>query len=255
MTATALPLAAQTSIAAAVAAHGLAALPATKSSDAVIPPATLEDVLHGMFRQADVVFTGEVAEVKRGEGSVVVSWRVEDAVRGLEPGGVYDLREWAGLWDGNGVRYMVGERALVMLHAPSIAGFASPVSGDRGVIPLRGKGVNSVLDLRLLAQGVAVQDVARLRPAQAHKIAGGSLVASDALQACAVVFVSSRQAQPKRAAPFQRAPEEDTTAVTGVASPSANTAPMPSFDANSSVDGAMILGMLHAWQRGKDAAQ
>jgi hypothetical protein len=47
------------------------------------------------------------------------------------------LREWAGLWEGDALRYRVGQHLLMLLHAPSAAGMSSPVGGLDGAIPIR----------------------------------------------------------------------------------------------------------------------
>jgi hypothetical protein len=48
------------------------------------------------------------------------------------------LREWAGLWSGGDQRYRVGQRLLMLLHAPGAGGVTSPVGGMAGAIPIRG---------------------------------------------------------------------------------------------------------------------
>lgn len=196
-----------------------------------------------MFTRADVVFTGEVLSIERAEGAVTVRWQVQDAIRGVRAG-EYVLREWAGLWSGDSARYTVGERALVLLHAPSLAGLASPVGGLDGVIPLRGDAAGSVLDLRWLAQQAAVTDAARLQPMIALRAAGGSLDVANALQARSATRVknTARQLEPAGDAgsiqPDDDAPE----------SPVATREPAAAVSYEQ-VDGAVVLGMLHAWQR------
>jgi hypothetical protein len=114
-------------------------------------PRTVEDVLHGMSDQADVIFLGEVIVVRAHEdegvasGCVEVDFRVDRAIRGVS-GDTYTLREWAGLWSGNARRYQPGERLLMLLHAPGISGLSSPVDGTDGAIPIRGGTAVAVLD-------------------------------------------------------------------------------------------------------------
>ena len=146
----------------------------------------------------------------------------------------------------------MGERALVMLHAPSAAGYSSPVAGGDGVVPLYGSVPTGVLDLRLLAQHVAVTDNARLRPMMALRSAGGSLPLAAALQARAA---QGARTTPARAARQMALPDADAgsaqtapeTLPTSAEAPSAVSEP-PSLDGNSRVEGALVLGMLHAWQ-------
>ena len=62
---------------------------------------------------------------------------MDQAIRGCTAGTPYILREWAGLWAGDSQRYRVGQRLLMLLHAPSAAGMSSPVGGLDGAIPIR----------------------------------------------------------------------------------------------------------------------
>jgi hypothetical protein len=108
-------------------------------------PQTQEDALHAMARLAGVIFTGQVIAVRHhnaaggSSGMVEIEFAVEDAVRGVSEGG-YTLREWAGLWAGGDEPFRVGQRYLMLLHAPSATGLSSPVGGMDGAIPIRGGG-------------------------------------------------------------------------------------------------------------------
>ena len=110
------------------------------------PPQSVEDALHRMSDRAAVVFVGQVTAVRRvdggaaGPGVVEVSFHVDQAVRGCAAGGTYVLREWAGLWAANAARFRVGQRRLMMLHAPGAGGMSSPVGGMDGAIPVHGVG-------------------------------------------------------------------------------------------------------------------
>ncbi len=112
----------------------------------VAPSQSVEDELHRMSDRAAVVFVGQVTAVRRVDGGggasgvVEVEFRVDQAVRGCAAGGTYVLREWAGLWAANDARYRVGQRRLMMLHAPNAAGISSPVGGMDGALPIRGMG-------------------------------------------------------------------------------------------------------------------
>ncbi len=101
-------------------------------------PETVVDVLHDFSDQAAVIFAGQVLAVRRpGTGVVEVEFRVDEAIRGCSVGAPYVLREWDGLWAGGTPRYRVGQRLLMLLHAPSAAGMSSPVGGMDGAIPIR----------------------------------------------------------------------------------------------------------------------
>ena len=104
----------------------------------VVQPQTVLDILHQLSDKADVVFAGQVLTISRPSDSVVeVEFRVDQAIRGCTAGTPYLLREWAGLWAGDNQRYRVGQRLLMLLHAPSGAGMSSPVGGLDGAIPIR----------------------------------------------------------------------------------------------------------------------
>jgi len=106
-------------------------------------PQTTNDALHAMSRLAGVIFTGQVIGVRRldavngATGVVEITFAVEDAVRGVS-GSTYTLREWAGLWPAGDEPFRVGQRFLMLLHAPGVAGLSSPVGGMDGAIPIRG---------------------------------------------------------------------------------------------------------------------
>ena len=152
---------------------------------------TVEEALHRMSDRAAVVFVGQVVAVRRvasaGDGSsgvVEIEFQVEQAVRGCGVG-TYVLREWAGLWAGNDARYRVGQRRLMLLHAPGAGGMSSPVDGLDGTLPVYGAGAEGELvDLRWVGtklqrpvvyatQVVALNAASNSIPAQA---AGVSLV-------------------------------------------------------------------------------
>jgi hypothetical protein len=114
-------------------------------------PETVEDALHQMFDAAGVIFTGEVAAIRRiaGEngasGIVEIDFSVSEGIRGCTPGSTYTLREWAGLWAGGDERYRVGQRLLMLLHSPGAGGVSSPVGGMAGAIPIRGTAALPIL--------------------------------------------------------------------------------------------------------------
>ena len=203
--------------------------------------------MQAAFADAGVVFTGEVLSVDRTPGTVVVRWLVEDAVIGVAAGAVYELKEWPGLWAEGGARYQVGERALVLLHATSVGGYASPVAD--GVIPLRGDTITGTLDLRWMAQHVVVSDAARLQPMLALRAAGGDFALADAL----LRRSASADGVPSRVP--SSLPANGGIAAAGGAVIVTTPTNAPADDANAHVDGAMILGMLHAWQRSQTAGR
>ncbi len=112
----------------------------------------VEDALHRMSDRAAVVFVGRVVAVRRVAGVVEVEFQIDQAVRGCAAGS-YVLREWAGLWAANDARYRVGQRRLMLLHAPGAGGMSSPVDGTDGAMPVYGSGTGAdgeLVDLRWL---------------------------------------------------------------------------------------------------------
>ena len=104
---------------------------------------TVTDILRQMSDRADVIFLGQVLTVHLPEGGspasgiVEIQFRVDEAIRGCKTGQPYVLHEWGGLWAGGSRRYRVGQRLLMLLHAPGAGGLSSPVGGLDGAIPIR----------------------------------------------------------------------------------------------------------------------
>jgi hypothetical protein len=173
------------------------------------PPETVEEALHSLYQRAEIVFTGAVTSVERTGDAVAVSFRVDDGIRSVVSGSTYVLHEWAGLWADDTTRYVAGERRLMLLHANSVRGFASPAGGSSGAIRLHGDAVQGTADLRWVAAQVAVTGATSTAP------------------------VVSAFAQ---AMPIAQGNDEPTAVVD-----------------HSAVDGAVVTGMLHAWQRAESA--
>ena len=106
-------------------------------------PQTVEEALHQMSDSAGVIFIGEVTAIRSvtgangSSGIVEVDFRIDQAVRNCTPNTTYTLREWAGLWAAGDQRYRIGQRLLMLLHAPGPSGITSPVGGMTGAIPVR----------------------------------------------------------------------------------------------------------------------
>lgn len=87
-----------------------------------------------MTRDSGLVFSGVVTHVQRSAtstGTTQVTFRVENAIRGVRRGQVVRIREWSGLWN-IGERYAIGERVLLFLYPKSKLGLTSPVGGKLG---------------------------------------------------------------------------------------------------------------------------
>lgn len=133
---------------------GGTALVTPPAEAAIAAPATTEDALHALADQAAVIFTGQVLRVQQAGGTVRIDLQVEDGIRGVATGETYTLQEWAGAWSAHADRLRVGQRALYLLHAPSVGGFSSPVGGADGIVPLSGDANTLATDLRWIAARV-----------------------------------------------------------------------------------------------------
>jgi hypothetical protein len=98
--------------------------------------------LQMLTRRAGLIFAGTVLHVDfpataGAEGSIGITFRVDDAIRGAATGETLTIREWRGLWNQRShQRYRVGDKVLVFYYAPGSNGLSSPVAGDIGRFPL-----------------------------------------------------------------------------------------------------------------------
>ncbi|MGH9538099.1 MAG: hypothetical protein ACRD3H_09245 [Terriglobales bacterium] len=116
-----------------------------------------------LARKSGYIFDGTVLSVEPGAeaetggvATVRITFRVEQAIRGVRNGQVLTIGEWAGLWN-SGERYRSGERLLLFLYTPGKLGLTSLVGGGQGRIPVDARG-NIILDsgrFAALAQGPA----------------------------------------------------------------------------------------------------
>jgi hypothetical protein len=95
---------------------------------------------------AGIIFVGTMLKVERvvaddsKPATVMVSFRVDNAVRGCAAGQRVAVVEWAELWD-NGGRYRNGQQVLLFLYPPSEAGLTSTVAGDLGKVQIGPQGL------------------------------------------------------------------------------------------------------------------
>ena len=103
-------------------------------------PAAAALVLRGMAARAGVIFAGHVLEVQHNDagGFVDVVFSVDEAVRGCAGSKQYVVREWAGLWVKEPMRYGVGQKLLMILPARGASGMSAPMGGMAGRMPLVG---------------------------------------------------------------------------------------------------------------------
>ena len=126
-------------------------LPAAGQSPPASRPLSPIYSLSLLTRNSGYIFDGTVLSVERDAdidpGSVAtvqITFRVEQAIRGVRNGEVLAIREWAGLWI-SGDRYRPGERLLLFLYKPSKLGLTSLVGGPLGRFPVDSGG-NVILD-------------------------------------------------------------------------------------------------------------
>ena len=95
---------------------------------------------------AGIIFSGRVTAIGQtsialgqSPASTAVTFQVERAIRGIVPGQMLTIHEWAGLWS-IGERYRLGERVLLFLYPPSKLGLTSPVAGAVGRFAMDSQG-------------------------------------------------------------------------------------------------------------------
>ncbi|MGA6988386.1 MAG: hypothetical protein WBZ01_20185 [Terriglobales bacterium] len=90
--------------------------------------------------------------------AVELSFRVDEAIAGVEPGQVLTVHEWAGAWAMH-CPMSKGQHILIFLYPPSRLGLTSPVGGSLGqvALDLTGKKVTG----KNLSQSVSVIQLER----------------------------------------------------------------------------------------------
>jgi len=91
-----------------------------------------------LARSSGYIFAGTVKAIERitprgkdGVATILITFHVDKAIRGVRAGQTLTVHEWAGLWQ-SGERYRPGERVLLFLYPPSKLGLTSPVGGPMG---------------------------------------------------------------------------------------------------------------------------
>jgi hypothetical protein len=103
-------------------------------------------VFQQLVRAAGIIFSGRVTSIGRSASfsgpdpaSTVVTFQVENAIRGASPGQNLTMREWAGVRSSS-EHYRVGEHVLLFLYSPSKLGLTSPVAGTMGRFAMNSQG-------------------------------------------------------------------------------------------------------------------
>jgi hypothetical protein len=134
----------------------LSVFAATQQSDQVIAERVLGPQWRQLSRRAGMIFAGTVLTSPTqpvGTGTVTnhsaatnrsstgttptleLSFRVDQAIAGVEPGQLLTIHEWAGAWSAQ--RSMIeGQHFLIFLYRPSRLGLTSPVGGALGQLAL-----------------------------------------------------------------------------------------------------------------------
>ena len=105
----------------------------------ILPPiaSPITSDFPAISRAAGMIFSGTVTRVERRPAAgqaietVAITFHIENAIRGANPGQDLTIAQWIGLWS-SGQRYRVGERVLLFLYPPSKLGLTSCVAGPVG---------------------------------------------------------------------------------------------------------------------------
>ena len=130
---------------------------ASGSEQLTAPAASLRQMTRqsGYIFAGTVVSVGPVGPVNPNQLPVMrITFRVDQAIRGVRAGQLLEVRQWAGLWE-SGDRYHVGERLLLFLYPPSKLGLTSSVSGSLGRFAMNADGEVLVQE----AQQAALSDL------------------------------------------------------------------------------------------------
>ena len=132
----------------------LSSFAAAQQSDQVIAERVLGPQWRQMSRRAGMIFAGTLlaaeAPTAATDGAtpgatpaVQLSFRVDEAIAGVERGQILTIREWAGAWSMHRLMRS-GQHILLFLYPPSRLGFTSPVGGSLGQVALDPSGKNVV---------------------------------------------------------------------------------------------------------------
>ena len=130
----------------------LTSVASAQSSDQVIADQAMAELVLGpqwkeLSRRAGMIFAGTVvtspaptttqigATTAAGTPSIELTFRVDLAIAGVEPGQVLTIHEWAGAASIQHASPLIsGQHVLMFLYPLSRLGLTSPVGGSRGQI-------------------------------------------------------------------------------------------------------------------------
>jgi hypothetical protein len=140
-----------------------------KQSDQIVAERILGPQWKQLSRRAGIIFAGTVlasaqpAAVQPANAdrqlpgtipAVQLTFRIDHAIAGVEPGQILTIHEWAGASSMH-PPMLKGQHILLFLYPPSRIGLTSPVSGSQGQVALDPTG--EYVTLRRSSPGVAVQ--------------------------------------------------------------------------------------------------
>jgi hypothetical protein len=112
--------------------------PASAIERPIAHPIFFAPPLSQMINDSGYIFQGTVTQVQwlplrnpQDVATIQITFRVSQGIRGVHPGQIFSIKEWAGLWDSDN-RYRAGQNVILFLYRPSKLGLTSPVSGPMG---------------------------------------------------------------------------------------------------------------------------
>jgi hypothetical protein len=166
-------------VASIVALVFLSSLATAQPSDQVIAERVLGPQWKQLSRRAGMIFAGTVLAtaaqtattptaaadltIPGAVPAVQLSFRVDEAIAGVEPGQVLTIHEWAGAWSMH--RPMSkGQHILIFLYPPSRLGLTSPVGGSLGQVALDPSGKSVSEDAPRPAAAIGLRSASSPRP-------------------------------------------------------------------------------------------
>jgi hypothetical protein len=155
----------------------LSNLAAAQQSDQLAAEHVLGPQWRELSRRAGMIFAGTViapatpharddqAFPRATSGTlpaIHLSFRIDNAISGVEPGQALTINEWAGAWSMHRPMRQ-GQHILIFLYPPSRLGLTSPVGGSQGQIDLdsSGKNVSHAAKNPLVRDNVSVVQLER----------------------------------------------------------------------------------------------
>lgn len=93
-----------------------------------------QPMLRRMIRNSGRIFAGTVTNIQFVQDGIPitrVTFRIDEAIRGVRKDQTIQMSEWGALWQA-GERYRTGQRVLLFLYPESKLGLTSPVAGAMG---------------------------------------------------------------------------------------------------------------------------